>query len=248
MRRSFNPSSPYNNFHKSDKAVSDMNCYNCDRPGNFSADCNRPKKEERYRRDEKEDRIRRDEKSDDRSKDDKKTVERYKERSKDRRMRARSNKKPSRKYDRKVLVAEESTKSWADTDSESSSSSSASSDSEHEEVHCLMADQTSDDELVYDKFNKMSFVKSNVKYDCYESITFDDQNSPKLNDNGKAGIGFQRPENSKPRWLKNKLEKDKAKAGSKSFVPNQPRRNSRKEKSGWTKAQLRRDLSGHYMK
>ncbi|KZV24133.1 hypothetical protein F511_40911 [Dorcoceras hygrometricum] len=99
----------------------------------------------------------------------------------------------------------------------------------------------------YDKFNKMSFVKANVIYDCYESITFDDQNSPKLSDNGKAGIGFQRPENSKPSWLKNKLDKDKAKAGSKSFVPNQPRRNSRKAKSGWTKAQPR-DLSGQKMK
>ncbi|KZV21154.1 hypothetical protein F511_25188 [Dorcoceras hygrometricum] len=42
-------------------------------------------------------------------------------------------------------------------------------------------------QLVYDKFNKMSFVKANVIYDCYESITFDDQNSNKLNDNGKAG-------------------------------------------------------------
>ncbi|KZV20808.1 hypothetical protein F511_43737 [Dorcoceras hygrometricum] len=262
--------------------------------------------------------------------------------------RTRGDKRPSRKHDRKVLVAEESTKRWADTDSESSSSSSSSSDSEQEEVHCLMADQTSDDEVfdfsnvdftredlvsalndmvndlkielskltaendllrnesselkaeaekltkemsswnqsaralhklheiqksvhdrtglgfssgessegetstqsqsAYDKFKKMSFVKANVIYDCFESITFDDQNSPKLSNNGKAGIGFQRPENSKPSWLKNKLDKDKAKAGSKSFVPNQPRRNSRKEKSGWTKTQPRRDLSGQKMK
>ncbi|KZV52323.1 hypothetical protein F511_31569 [Dorcoceras hygrometricum] len=266
--------------------------------------------------------IRRDEKSDDRSKDDKKTAERYKERSKDRRMRARNDKNPSR--------------------------NSSSSDSEQEEVHCLMADQASDDEVfdfsnieftredlvialndmvkeyrklshsfeeikaenislknssiessseeledidslktelsnlkiendllrnesselkaevekltkemsswnqsaralhklheiqksvydrtglgfnssdssegetstqsqpAHDKFNKMSFVKANVIYDCYEPITFDDQNSPKLNDNGKAGIGFSKPENSKPSWLKNRLDKDKAKAG-----------------------------------
>ncbi|KZV58132.1 hypothetical protein F511_36390 [Dorcoceras hygrometricum] len=109
-------------------------------------------------------------------------------------------------------------------------------------------ERSSQSQLVYDKFNKMSFVKANVIYDCYESITFDDQNSPKLNDNGKAGIGFQRPENSKPSWLKNKLDKDKAKAGSKSFVPNQPRHNSRKAKYGWTKAQPRRDLSGQNMK
>ncbi|KZV16206.1 flagellar/basal body protein [Dorcoceras hygrometricum] len=224
-------------------------------------------------------------------------------------MRTISDKRPSRKHDRKLLVAEESTKSWADTDSESSSSSSSSSDNEQEEVHCLMADQASDDELshsfkeakaenislksssiesssdeledvdslkielskltaendllrnesselkaevekltkemsswnqsaralhklqeiqkpaydktglgfsnsetsegetstqsqpAYDKFNKMSFVKDDMIYDCFESITFDDQNSPKLSDNGKAGIGFQRPENSKPSWL-----------------------------------------------
>ncbi|KZV35296.1 hypothetical protein F511_40322 [Dorcoceras hygrometricum] len=80
----------------------------------------------------------------------------------------------------------------------------------------------------YDKFNKMSFVKANVIYDCFESITFDDQNSPKLNDNGKAGIGFLKPENSKPSWLKNKLDKDKAKAGRKPSVPNQPWRSSTK--------------------
>ncbi|KZV21975.1 hypothetical protein F511_17605 [Dorcoceras hygrometricum] len=234
-------------------------------------------------------------------------------------MRTRSDRRPNRNNDRKVLVPEESTKSWEDTDSESSSSSSSSSDSEQEEVHCFMADQTPDDEVfdfsnveftredlvsalndmvkeyrklshsfeevkaenislksssiesssdeledidslkielrkltaendlfrnesmhdrtglgfnssdssegetssqsqpAYDKFNKMGFVKANVIYDCFESITFDDQNSPKLNENGKAGIGFSKPENSKPSWLKNKLDKDKAKAGQKPF-------------------------------
>ncbi|KZV31456.1 hypothetical protein F511_37755 [Dorcoceras hygrometricum] len=267
----------------------------------------------------------------------------------------RGDKRSSRKHDRKVLVAEESTKSWADTDSESSSSSSSYSDSEQEEVHCLMADQTSDDEvfdfsnveftreylvsalndmvkeyrklshsfeevkaensdlknssaepsavelgeadslkielskltvenellreesseikaeieslnelvsswnqssrslhklqeiqkpandrtrlgfnssdssegetstqsqLAHDKFNKMSFVKANVVYDPCESMTYNDQIPQKLNHKVKAGITFQKPENSKTSWLKNKLEKDKAKAGRKSFVPN----------------------------
>ncbi|KZV52314.1 hypothetical protein F511_38252 [Dorcoceras hygrometricum] len=184
----------------------------------------RPRKEDRSRDDKiLDDRYRRDDKKEDRYKREDRTeervVERSKERSKDMRMRTRSDKRPSRKHDRKVFVAEESTKSWADTDSESLSSSSSSSDSEQEEVHYLMADQASDDE-----------------------------NSLKLSDNGKAGIGFQRPENSKPSWLKNKLDKDKAKAGSKSFVPNQPRHNSRKAKSGWTKNQPRRDLSGQKMK
>ncbi|KZV17106.1 hypothetical protein F511_18447 [Dorcoceras hygrometricum] len=75
-------------------------------------------------------------------------------------MRTRGDKRSSRKHDRKVLVAEESTKSWADTDSESSSSSSSSSDSEQEEVHCLMADQTSDDE-VFD-FSNVEFTREDL--------------------------------------------------------------------------------------
>ncbi|KZV38141.1 hypothetical protein F511_38707 [Dorcoceras hygrometricum] len=100
----------------------------------------------------------------------------------------------------------------------------------------------------HDKFNKMSFVKANMIYDCYESITFDDQNSPKLNDNGKAGIGFSKPENSKPSWLKNKLDKDKAKAGRNPFVPNLSWCSSTKVKSGWKKVQQKRDLSGQNMK
>ncbi|KZV18080.1 125 kDa kinesin-related protein [Dorcoceras hygrometricum] len=298
-------------------------------------------------------------------------------------MRTRGDKRTSRKHDPKVLVAKESTKSWADTDSESSSSSSSSSDSEQEEFHCFMADQTSDDEVfdfsnieftredlfsalndmvkeyrnlshsfeevksenislksssiesssdeledidslkielrkltaendllrnesselkievekltkqmsswnqsaralhnlheiqksvhdrtglgfnssdssegetstqsqpAYDKFNKMSFVKANVIYDCYESIIFDDQKSPKLSDNGKAGISFSKPENSKPSWLKNRLDKDKAKASRKPFVPNQPWHSSTKVKSGRKKVQQKRDLYGQHMK
>ncbi|KZV48341.1 hypothetical protein F511_24447 [Dorcoceras hygrometricum] len=103
-------------------------------------------------------------------------------------------------------------------------------------------------QLVYDKFNKMSFFKANVIYDCYESITFDDQNSPKLNDNGKAGIGFSKPESSKPSWVKNKLDKDKVKSGRKPFVPNQPWSSSTKVKSGWKKVRHKRDLNGQSMK
>ncbi|KZV15620.1 hypothetical protein F511_40430 [Dorcoceras hygrometricum] len=38
MRRSYNPSAPYNNVHKSDKISADMNCFNCGRPGHFAAD------------------------------------------------------------------------------------------------------------------------------------------------------------------------------------------------------------------
>ncbi|KZV55474.1 hypothetical protein F511_15256 [Dorcoceras hygrometricum] len=276
-------------------------------------------------------------------------------------MRTRPERRPNRKNDRKVLMEEESSKSWADTDSDSSSSSSSSSsDSEQEEVHCLMADQTLDDEVfdfsnieftredlvqalndmvheykslshtfeeikaenaslknssaesssdeledtdslktelskmrienellrtrafhkiqeiqksvhdrtglgfsssessegetstqsqpAYDKFNKMSFVKANVIHDCVESMIFDDQNSQKLKDNGKAGIGFSKPENSKPSWLKKRLDKDKAKSGQKPFVPNQSWRSSTKVKSGWTKVQRKRDLYGQHMK
>ncbi|KZV15813.1 hypothetical protein F511_21636 [Dorcoceras hygrometricum] len=271
-------------------------------------------------------------------------------------MRTRSEKIPNRKNDRKVLVAEESNKNWADSDSETTSSSSSSSDSEQEEVHCLMENQTTEDEvfyfsnteftrddlinalnemvheyrklsqtfeevkaknkglknssvesstaqledtdslktelsklmieneslrnnfceltsenkrlnhvmsswtkssvslgklhetqkqlndktglvfsvgergsgktstrsdLAYDKFNKMNFFKTSVTHDTCESVKYDDQISPKLNYKGKAGIGYTRPENNKPIWLKNRLDKDKAK--SKSSVPNQQR-------------------------
>ncbi|KZV38991.1 hypothetical protein F511_15926 [Dorcoceras hygrometricum] len=292
-----------------------------------------------------------DEKNDDRA------VDRSKERSKDRRMRMKSDKRPSRKHDRKVLMAEESTKSWADSDSESSSSSSSSSDSDQEEVHCLMADQTSDDEVfdfsnvaftredlvtalndmvkeyrklshtfeevkaenadlknssvepsavepgdtdslkielivsawnqssrslhklneskklandksgfgfnssecsegetstqsqpAYDKFNKMGFVKASMTYDSCESMRYDDQSSSQSSHEGKDGIGYQRPESSKPSWLKNRLDKDKAKADSKSHVQHQPRRNFRKEKSDWKKTQPRRDTVGQNVK
>ncbi|KZV51319.1 hypothetical protein F511_07510 [Dorcoceras hygrometricum] len=60
----------------------------------------------------------------------------------------RADKRPSRKNDRKVLVSEESNKNWADTDTDSSSSSYSSSDSEQEEVHCLMDNQTLEDEAL----------------------------------------------------------------------------------------------------
>ncbi|KZV25435.1 hypothetical protein F511_17213 [Dorcoceras hygrometricum] len=298
-------------------------------------------------------------------------------------MKNSSNKRFSRKHDRKVLVAEESTKSWADSDSDTSSSSSSSSDSEQEEVHCFMADQTDEDEVfdfsnveftrddlvialndmvkeyrklshsfeeakaenmslksssaesssdeledtdilktelsklqaenemlrneiselkaevnkstlemsswnkanlslqklyesqkqasdktgigfnnsefcegesstqsrsTYDKFNKMSFVKANMIYNCLESVKYDNQNSPKLNENGKAGIGFSKPERFKPNWLKNRLDKDKAKASQKPFVHNQSWHNSKKVKSGWKKFQQRRDQYDQNMK
>ncbi|KZV28507.1 hypothetical protein F511_15587 [Dorcoceras hygrometricum] len=109
-------------------------------------------------------------------------------------------------------------------------------------------DTSTQPQLVYDKFNKMSFVKANVIYDCFESVTYDDQNSPKLSENGKAGIGFSKPESSKPNWLKNKLDKDKAKAGQKPFVPNQQWRSSKKVKTGWKNTQPRRDSYGQNVK
>ncbi|KZV17986.1 hypothetical protein F511_40134 [Dorcoceras hygrometricum] len=90
-----------------------------------------------------------------------KSKDKYKERSSDRKMKTNSNKRFSRKHDRKVLVAEESTKSWADSDSDASSSSSSSSESEQEEVHCFMADQTDEDEAISVKagFNAITVEK-----------------------------------------------------------------------------------------
>ncbi|KZV25897.1 hypothetical protein F511_20521 [Dorcoceras hygrometricum] len=99
-----------------------------------------------------------------------------------------------------------------------------------------------------DDIDSLKTELTSVTYDSYESITYNDQTSQKLNHKGKAGIGYQRPENSNPNWLKNKLDKDKVKSGSKLFVPNQPRRNSTKVKSGWRKVQPRRDLNGQNMK
>ncbi|KZV46997.1 hypothetical protein F511_31811 [Dorcoceras hygrometricum] len=75
-------------------------------------------------------------------------------------MRTIGDKRPNKKNDRKVLVAKERTKSWADTDTDSSSGSSPSSDSEQEEVHCLMANQTSDDE-VFD-FSNIEFTREDL--------------------------------------------------------------------------------------
>ncbi|KZV32019.1 hypothetical protein F511_16593 [Dorcoceras hygrometricum] len=72
----------------------------------------------------------------------------------------RSYRRPNRNNDRKVLVAEESNKNWADSDSDSSTSSSSSSDSEQEEVHCLMANQPSDDE-VFD-FSNTKFTREDL--------------------------------------------------------------------------------------
>ncbi|KZV36656.1 Phytoalexin-deficient 4-2 protein [Dorcoceras hygrometricum] len=53
---------------------------------------------------------------------------------------------------------------------------------------------------VYDKLNKMGFVKADVIYDCCESIRYDDQKSSKSSHEGKGkdGIGYQRPESPKP--------------------------------------------------
>ncbi|KZV28035.1 filament-like plant protein 7 [Dorcoceras hygrometricum] len=114
--------------------------------------------------------------------------------------------------------------------------------------------------LVCDKFKKTSFVKASVIYDSCESVRYDDQNSSKLNQKGKAGIGYLRLENSKTSWLENRLDKDKAKVGSKSFVSHQPRRSSKKVPgslgsilhtivtvfvpSVWRKVHPRRDLNG----
>ncbi|KZV26865.1 serine/threonine-protein phosphatase 4 regulatory subunit 3-like [Dorcoceras hygrometricum] len=96
----------------------------------------------------------------------------------------------------------------------------------------------------------MGFVKADVIHDCCESIRYDDQKSSQSSHEGKRkdGIGYQRPESSKPGWLKKRLDKDKAKAGSKSYAPNQQRRNFRKEKYGWKKTWPRRDPVGQNVK
>ncbi|KZV23883.1 hypothetical protein F511_20725 [Dorcoceras hygrometricum] len=99
---------------------------------------------------------------------------------------------------------------------------------------------------VHDKLNKRIFVSAGMIHDCLESMRYNDQDTsqPDRKGKGKVGIGYQRPENSKPGWLKNKLNEDKAKAGPKFFVPNQPRHYSRKAKTEWTRNQPRRNPYG----
>ncbi|KZV21363.1 G-type lectin S-receptor-like serine/threonine-protein kinase [Dorcoceras hygrometricum] len=107
----------------------------------------------------------------------------------------------------------------------------------------------------------MNFVKASVIHDVYESVKYDDQTTGQLNHKGKTGIGYIKPENSKPSWLTtgqlnhkgktgigyikpenskpswltNRIDKDKVKAGPKSPVPNQQRGGSTKDKSVWIK-------------
>ncbi|KZV54754.1 callose synthase 1-like [Dorcoceras hygrometricum] len=101
--------------------------------------------------------------------------------------------------------------------------------------------------LVYDKFKKMNFVKASVIYNTYESVRYDDQTSGQLNQKGNS-VGYIRLENMKSSWLKNRLDKEKAKFGSNSFVQNQQRCGSKKVKSEWRKVQPRRDLNGQNTK
>ncbi|KZV42038.1 hypothetical protein F511_18384 [Dorcoceras hygrometricum] len=105
MRKSFHPSSPYNSFNRSDKVSSELKCNNCDRPGHFAAECNRPRKDDRYRHDDKNnERYKRNEDDEDRAVDRSKekskdrSAERSKDRSKDRRMRTNNNKRFNRKH------------------------------------------------------------------------------------------------------------------------------------------------------
>ncbi|KZV24626.1 hypothetical protein F511_36411 [Dorcoceras hygrometricum] len=103
-------------------------------------------------------------------------------------------------------------------------------------------------DLAGDNFKKMNFIKDSVIHDVCESVKYDDQISRQLNHKGKSGIGYTKPENSKPRWLTKRLEKDKAKADPNSSVPIQQRRGSNKAKSVWVKVHPKQDLDGQSAK
>ncbi|KZV26561.1 hypothetical protein F511_23857 [Dorcoceras hygrometricum] len=179
-------------------------------------------------------------------------------------MRTRGDKRPSRKNDHKVLMAEESTKIWADTDSDSSSGSSSSSDSEQDEVHCLMANQTSDDE-VFD-FSNIEFTREDLvsalndmvkeyRKLCHSFEEIKAENENLKNSSIESSTDTLEDIDSLKIELKlqAKLAKEQTgqrqlKSMSKSFVPNQSWRSSKKVKSGWKKVQKKRDLSGQSMK
>ncbi|KZV06760.1 hypothetical protein F511_45759 [Dorcoceras hygrometricum] len=94
----------------------------------------------------------------------------------------------------------------------------------------------------------MNFVKASVAHDICESVKYDDQFTGQLNHKGKNGIEYLKPENCKPSWLTNRLEKDKAKAVPKSSVLNHQRCGSTKAKYVWIKVQSKRDLNGQSAK
>ncbi|KZV28609.1 hypothetical protein F511_11914 [Dorcoceras hygrometricum] len=98
-------------------------------------------------------------------------------------------------------------------------------------------------DLADDKFKKLNFVKASVIHDAYESVKYYYQTTRQLNHKGKTGIGYIKPENSKPTWITNKLEKDKVKVGPNSSILNQQRRGSTKAKSVWIKVHPERDLN-----
>ncbi|KZV38213.1 hypothetical protein F511_25727 [Dorcoceras hygrometricum] len=70
--------------------------------------------------------------------------------------------------DRKVFVAEESNRNWADSDSDSTSSSSSSSDSEQEKVNCLMANDFMEDEVL--DFSNIEFTREELISALHEMV------------------------------------------------------------------------------
>ncbi|KZV32530.1 hypothetical protein F511_36735 [Dorcoceras hygrometricum] len=95
-------------------------------------------------------------------------------------MSTRYDKRPNRKNDRKVLVAEESNKNWADSDTDSTSNSSSSSDSEPEEVHCLMADHTTTEDELSQTFEEIKAENNGMKNSSVESSTAQLEDSDSL--------------------------------------------------------------------
>ncbi|KZV57365.1 Phytoalexin-deficient 4-2 protein [Dorcoceras hygrometricum] len=87
LRRSFNPSTPFNNYNKSDKVSSELKCYNCDRPGHFAADCNRLKRDDRDKRDDRraDDRYRKEERYKRDEEDNERNVDKSKDKTQERR-------------------------------------------------------------------------------------------------------------------------------------------------------------------
>ncbi|KZV50125.1 ATP binding protein [Dorcoceras hygrometricum] len=80
----------------------------------------------------------------------------------------------------------------------------------------ISSDTSTQSDLVDDKLKTVSFVKSSMIHDTLESVKYDDQNVSKLNQKGNFSIGYAEPDNSNPSWLKNRLDKDREKAGSQS--------------------------------
>ncbi|KZV30662.1 hypothetical protein F511_43497 [Dorcoceras hygrometricum] len=139
---------------------------------------------------------------------------------------------------KKVFVAEESNKHWADSDSDYTSSSSSSSDNEQEEVNCLMANDSMEDE-VFD-FSSLEFTREELISALHEMVneyrklsqTFEEVKA----ENGSLKNSSGEPDNLKTEISKLKAENESLRMMSEELTFENYQLNSLV--SSWTKSSV----------